>query len=63
MFETGSDGDASKLGSRSEGLMQVQYGGRLGFICNNDWNDTDAEVACREFDQQNGNADTSPEGE
>ena len=43
--------------------MQVQYGGRLGFICNNDWNDTDAEVACREFDQQNGNADTSPEGE
>lgn len=61
---SGSDGDASKAGSRTEGLMQTQYGGRIGYICDNEWDYIDAEVACRELDLYSiGYYDTDPEGE
>jgi hypothetical protein len=43
--------------------MQVQYSGRRGFICDNDWDNIDAQVACSEFDQYNRNADTTPKGD
>ena len=43
--------------------MQVQYGGRLGFVCDNDWDGIDARVTCREVFEYSNNADTSPEGE
>ncbi|CAI8038225.1 Lysyl oxidase homolog 3A [Geodia barretti] len=57
---TGRNGGASKVGSEREGVMQVQYSGRRGFICDNDWDNIDAQVACSEFDQYNRNADTTP---
>ena len=62
---SGRNGDASKLGSDREGVMQVQYGGRKGFICDNEWDMVDAHAACLEFDQYNldGTLDTSPERE
>ena len=60
---SGRNGGASKVGSEREGVMQVQYSGRRGFICDNDWDNIDAQVACLEFDQYNRNADTTPKGE
>lgn len=43
--------------------MQIQYGGRRGFICDNDWDGIDARVACAEFGLHGIDVDTSPEGE
>ena len=61
---TGIDGKASKLGSSREGLMQLQYSGRMGYICDNEWDEIDAEVACVEFKlHDSAKYDTTPEGE
>ena len=60
----GIDGEASKLGSPREGLMQLQYSGRMGYICDDEWDEIDAEVACAEFKQHDSATyDTTPEGE
>ena len=44
--------------------MQLQYSGRMGYICDNEWDEVDAEVACVEFKLHDSpNYDTTPEGE
>ena len=62
---TDNDGKASKLGSTREGVMQLEFSGRMGYICDNEWDEIDAEVACVEFEQHDSRTDydTNPEGE
>ena len=46
-----------------EGVIQLEFNGRLGHICDTEWDDVDVEVACAEIglhDSHNG-YDTSPE--
>lgn len=53
------------LGSDREGLMQLEYNGRMGYICDNEWDEIDAEVACDELklhDSRNGYT-TNPDNE
>ena len=57
-------GDASRAGSSREGVVQLEFSGRRGHICNTGWDNVDAEVACVEFNLDNAqtNYDTNPEG-
>lgn len=57
-------GDASKVGGKREGVMQLTFNGRKGHICSTGWGRVDAEVACVEFNQDDTrtNYDTTPEG-
>ena len=43
--------------------MQLEFNGRLGYICDNGWDNVDAEVACVEIDLHDSKAfDITPEG-
>ena len=45
-------------------MIQLEFNGRMGHICDTGWDSVDAEVACVEFnlDNSNTNYDTNPEG-
>lgn len=45
--------------------MQLEYSGRMGYICDNNWDEIDAEVACRELGKDNSRNgySTDPDGE
>ena len=46
-----------------EGVIQLEFNGRVGHICDTGWDDVDAEVACAEIGLHDSNKyDTSPEG-
>ena len=61
----GSYGNAESVGSDREGVVQVEFYGRWGHICDTSWDSVDAEVACVEFNKDNSVSgyDTNPEGE
>ena len=47
-------------------MVQLEFNGRMGYVCSDGWQEADAEVACIELDldkDNNGVYDTSPEGE
>ena len=47
-----------------EGVIQLEFNGRVGHICDTGWDDVDAEVACAEIGLHGSEKyDTSPEGE
>ena len=65
MFISDSEyGNARRVGSRREGVVQLEFNGRMGHICDTGWDSVDAEVACVEFNLDNSvtDYDTNPEG-
>ena len=57
-------GNAKKVGGKREGVMQLEFNGRMGHICDSGWDSVDAEVACVEFDLDDTRTDydINPEG-
>ena len=57
--------NTGKVGSEREGVVQLEFNGRMGYVCSDGWHVADVEVACIELglDDDNGIYDTSPEGE
>ena len=56
--------NTGKVGSEREGVVQLEFNGRTGYVCSDGWHVVDVEVACIELDLEddNGVYDTSPEG-
>ena len=52
----------------NEGIIQLQFNGRLGYICGYSWRDDEAEVACKQvglgdsFVEARDSFDNNPEG-
>ena len=64
MITDGGNGNAERVGTDREGIVEVEYNGRWGYICDTSWDSVDAEVACVEFNNDDAltNYDTNPEG-
>ena len=48
------------MGSTREGVVQLEFNGRRGHICNTGWDDVDAQVACVEFNLDDARTDYDP---
>ena len=53
-------GDASKVGSTREGVVQLEFNVRRGHICNTGWDDVDAQVVYVEFNLDDARTDYDP---
>ena len=68
MFYTdGGDGKPYIAGSVNEGVIQLEFNGRLGHICGRNWHSEEVKVACKQLGLGNTNLqyrntfDTFPE--
>ena len=64
MITDGDNGNVERVGTDREEIVEVEYNGRWGYICDTSWDPVDAEVACVEFNKDDArtNYDTNPEG-
>ena len=44
------------VGSETSGFLQIQYNGSVGLICDDQWSDANAQVACRQLGLTGGRA-------
>ena len=44
------------VGTETSGFLQIQYNGSVGLICDDLWNDANAQVACRQLGLAGGRA-------
>ena len=51
------------VGTETSGFLQIQYNGSWGLICDDQWNDANAQVACRQLGLAGGRAFSAAQNE